>query len=97
MATPGNFGGGNTVPGQVFLGITDNGGTAKRAGAARGGAPRALCGKSRAPRPQSTRRRERLAVEVSFQESTAGDIPISPSNFQREGAARPPSGKRGLM
>jgi hypothetical protein len=34
-ATPGNFGGGSTGPGQIFLEITDNGGAAKRAG--RGG------------------------------------------------------------
>jgi hypothetical protein len=49
MATPGNFGGGNTVPGQVFLGITDNGGTAKRAGAARGGRPEPCAAKAEPP------------------------------------------------
>jgi hypothetical protein len=60
MATPGNFGGGSTGPGQGFLGITR--------------APPSAPGRGRAqspvrrnpnPRPQSTRQpRERLAVEV---------------------------------
>ena len=48
-------------------------------------APRALCGKSRTLRPQSTRgRRERLAVEVSYQQSTTGRQPVPPSKFRRE-------------
>jgi hypothetical protein len=59
MATPGNFGGGSTGLGQIFLGIT------RAPPSAPGeGAPRALCGETRTPRPQSTRQpRERLAVE----------------------------------
>jgi hypothetical protein len=89
MATPGNFGGGSTDPGQGFLRTTDNGQRGRRQAFRGGGAPRTLCGKSRTPghKAQSTRgRQERLAVEVFLfgNPNPIGDIPVSPNNFQRE-------------
>jgi hypothetical protein len=85
MATPGNFGGGSTGPGQNFRRIT--------------GAPPSAPGRGRAqspvrqkPNPQATNheRQTRAALaatsKVFLFSDPIGDIPVSPSNFQREEA-----------
>jgi hypothetical protein len=68
---PGNFGGGSTGPGQIFLGIT---GTPPSV-PGRGGRPEPCAAKSEPPghKPQTTRgRRERLESRVSYQQSAIG-------------------------
>jgi hypothetical protein len=75
MATPGNFGGGSTGPDQIFLGIT-------RAPPSAPGRGRAQSPVRQNPNPQATKheRQTRAArVEVSYQQSTIGHMPVSPS------------------
>jgi hypothetical protein len=82
MATPGNFGGGSTGPDQIFLGIT-------RAPPSAPGRGRAQSPAWQKPNPQATKheRQTRAArIEGFFQQSTIGGMPVSPSNFRREGA-----------
>jgi hypothetical protein len=91
---PGEEGGGSTKhrpqasrctgPGRIPLAPGDNGGAANRQQARRdGGAPRALCGKSRIPRPQSREQRggrERLAARgllTSYSPAKQGPFHLS--------------------
>jgi hypothetical protein len=83
MAAPGNFGGGSAGPDQIFLGIT----RAPKSTPVRG---RAQSPVRQKPNPQATKheRQTRAArIEVPFSNSTIGDMPVSPSNFQGEEAS----------